>query len=290
MDRELKLGSEILHGDEALGLIRELGLLPLLIKKYLERKCAQGLRPTEDEQTVFFQAFLRKERIDSEEHLNMWLSQQGLGEPELSKTLFFALQLEQYKAKEYSGLVEGLFLERKSDLDQVMYSMIRTKERAKANEIFTRLNEEEDTFAELASEYSEGMEQELNGLIGPIPLGRINVNIAERLRVSQKGQLWEPFQEGEWWVLLRLERLIPAKLDDRMRSSLINELHEKKIKDKVTEILVENRLAEQKDGASEAKTKDTSKELVANQEPSKPSSIQSKIKGWIGRNLPDKND
>ena len=67
-----------------------------------------------------------------------------------------------------------------------MYSMIRTKEKAKASEIHLRIDEEEDTFADLASEFSEGQEQQFNGLIGPIELGRINP-IAERLRISNSG-------------------------------------------------------------------------------------------------------
>ena len=72
-----------------------------------------------------------------------------------------------------------------------MYSMIRTADRAKANELYLRITEEESTFADLASNYSEGIEQQFNGLIGPIELGRINPVIAERLRVSKEGQLWD---------------------------------------------------------------------------------------------------
>ena len=118
-----------------------------------------------------------------------------------------------------------------------MYSLIRTSERAKANELHLRIIEEEESFSDLASEYSEGIEQQVNGLIGPIELGRINPAIAERLRISNQGQLWDPFEEEGWWVLLRLEKLLPAKLDEAMKERIINDLHNSWLNEKVKEQL-----------------------------------------------------
>ena len=64
--------------------------------------------------------------------------------------------------------VENLYLEHKSRFDQVMYSMIRCSQREKAQELYIRLRDDEDSFSQLASKYSEGSEQQVNGLIGPI--------------------------------------------------------------------------------------------------------------------------
>ena len=125
-------------------------------------------------------------------------------------------------------------MSRKDNLDKVMYSLFRTKDKAKAVEIHLRIEEEEDTFADLASEFSEGIERQINGLIGPIEIGRINVQIAERLKISKKGQLWEPFQVDDWWVLL-LEKLSPAKLDERTKKGIIQSLYDEWINSKVNE-------------------------------------------------------
>ena len=67
--------------------------------------------------------------------------------------------------------------------------------------------EQESTFADLASEYSEGIESQLNGLIGPIEMGKINVKIAERLKISQRGHLWEPFQVDNCGYCLGLKSI-----------------------------------------------------------------------------------
>lgn len=46
------------------------------------------------------------------------------------------------------------------------------------------------------------------------------------LSVSQPGQLWPPLRLGEWLLIVRLEKLLPAQLDEPMRQSLLNELFE----------------------------------------------------------------
>ena len=96
-----------------------------------------------------------------------------------------------------------------------------------------RLKEEEATFPDLSAEFSEGIENVLHGLVGPLELGRVNPYISERLKASKSGQLWPPFELDGWWVILRHERLIPATLNDAMRQRLINEMYESWIMDKI---------------------------------------------------------
>ena len=99
------------------------------------------------------------------------------------------------------------------------------------------LREEEDTFSELSSQFSEGVENVLNGLIGPMEISKVNPVIAERLKASKPGQLWPPFECEGWWVLLRHERFIPATLNIEMRKRLINELYEEWIASKIKKAL-----------------------------------------------------
>jgi parvulin-like peptidyl-prolyl isomerase len=43
------------------------------------------------------------------------------------------------------------------------------------------------------------------------------------LSLSQPGQLCPPTRVGEWLVIVRLEKFIPAQLDDAMRRRLLTE-------------------------------------------------------------------
>ena len=67
-----------------------------------------------------------------------------------------------------------------------MYSMLRVKDRLKSVELFTQINEEEATFAQLASVYSEGVEKSVNGLIGPLELGILILLLLKGLELASQ--------------------------------------------------------------------------------------------------------
>ena len=220
-------------------LLAELDLLPLLLRRHIERSQSTAFLPSTEEQIAFQQAFIARERISDQASLAAWLQQQGVTEAQMSQRLFQALQLEQFKQATFGPRVEPLFLESKAQLNRVTYSLLRVRERAKAFELHLRLQEEEATFADLATTYSEGIEQQFNGLFGPMELGRINPELAERLRISSPGQLWPPFETDGWWVLLRLERHLPAQLDQTMQQRLLNEMYEFWIREQVSVALTQ---------------------------------------------------
>lgn len=234
MSSVLELPGHCYASDEIPGLLAELELMPLLVRRYLERRFAAQHQPSQEQQVAFQQGFLARERISDQAALAAWLQRQGVSEAQMSQRLYRALQLEQFKQITFGPRLEPLFLERKASLDQVMYSLLRVRERAKALELHLRLQEEEATFADLASTYSEGVEQKLNGLIGPMELGRINPALAERLRISTPGQLWPPFETQGWWVVLRHERHLPAQLDAAMQQRLLNEMYELWMREQVS--------------------------------------------------------
>ena len=243
MSNELSLPGRVVAVDELPGLLADLDLMPLLLRRYLERVNGNQFNPSHDEQVAFQKTFLARERITDQASLKAWLERQGISEPQMSQRLFRALQLEQFKQATFGPRVEPLFLERKANLDRVMYSMLRVRERAKAVELHLRLEEEEATFTDLASNFSEGSERQINGLIGPMELGRINPVLGERLRISTPGQLWPPFEAEGWWVLLRHERHLPAQLDTPMQQRLIDEMYELWMRDQVSAALAELQIA-----------------------------------------------
>ena len=222
----LALGDLTIDTQDLAGLLTELNLLPLFLRRLFERRACSPLQPTAEQQVDFQRAFLAARNIRSQDDLQSWLQQQAISEQQMSRMLYEALQLQMYQQATFGPRVEPLFLERKAGLDRVTYSLLRVRERAKALELHLRLEEEEATFADLASTYSQGAEQQLNGLIGPMELGRINPVLAERLRISSPGQLWPPFEAEGWWVILRHERHLPAQLDAAMTQRLIGEMYE----------------------------------------------------------------
>lgn len=232
-----------LSRDQLISLLRDLELYPLLIRRFLERSNSSSFKPSPEEQVAFQKAFLAREQIRDQGDLLSWLDGHGISETQLSQRLFHALQLEQFKQSKFGSQVEQIFLQRKASLDRVIYSLLRVRRREKIAELNRRLEEGEASFADLASTYSEGSERQINGLIGPMELGRINPVLAERLRISKPGQLWPPFEAEGWWVLLRHERHLPAQLDQAMQQRLLNEIYELWMREQVSAALTELELA-----------------------------------------------
>ena len=233
----INIEGELISIEETPNLLNELNLMPLFLRRFLEKKYIKDIIPSREEQLKNYQEFLKKEKIIDKTSLNNWLAYHSISESELELNIFNSLRLNKFKEDNFSDKVENIFLKRKSSLDRVTYSLIRAKSREKIVELNMRLKEEEATFPELSAEYSEGVENVLHGLIGPMELGKVNPNIAERLKASKSGQLWPPFELEGWWVLLRHERFLPATLNDSMRQRLISELYEEWITAKIKNAL-----------------------------------------------------
>ena len=75
----------------------------------------------------------------------------------------------------------------------------------------------------MARSYSQGPEAQTDGLIGPVELSVPHPTLAQILTLSQPGQISPPTRVGEWLVLVRLERFIPAQMDESMRRRLLTE-------------------------------------------------------------------
>ena len=62
------------------------------------------------------------------------------------------------------------------------------------------------------------------GVIGPMLIGALQPAVLQEiLRSLRPGELSAPFQIGEWHILLRLEKLKPARFDESMREEMQQE-------------------------------------------------------------------
>ena len=140
------------------------------------------------------------------------------------------------------------FLSRKNQLDRVVYSLLRVKEPGLARELYLRIAEGEADFSDLASRYSEGPERDSRGIVGPVPLTQAHPRLAERLRTAQVAALLEPFAVESWWLVVRLESLTPATLDQatgrQMAAELLDEWAEEEVGLRLAN-LASQRLAQQ---------------------------------------------
>lgn len=183
-------------------------------------------RYTEAEQNQAVEQFWQQQQVTTPEDQAAWLETHHLTPEQLIDLALRPLKLEQFKATTWSNKISSYFLSRKQDLDQVVYSLIRTTDSGLANELYFRLLEGEAAFEDLACQHSQGAEAETGGRIGPVPLSKPHPMIRKMLTLSQPGQLWSPQAIEGWAVLVRLEQYLPVSLDESMQQHLLNELFE----------------------------------------------------------------
>ena len=153
------------------------------------------------------------------------------------------IQRQTWMRDQFASKAEARFLERKNELDQVVYSLLRLKNSFLARELYLQIESEESNFSDLAKRYAEGPERNTNGIVGPVSLTQAHPVLVEKLRVAQPGVLLEPFPIADWWLVVRLERYSPATFTDEVSDQMCRELFNAWIAEETTSTL--SRLADQ---------------------------------------------
>ncbi len=180
----------------------------------------------------------KKNKINNEEQYIEWLKKNGLEKQQIETNLYKSLCLKKYCDSTYLHKAEARFLERKTMLDEAIYSLIRLKDVFKAKEFYLRLKENETTFEELAKNYSEGPERFTRGIIGPISLSKAHPKICEVLNNLKPGELAKPFLIDNCTFIVRLEHLNQATLTPQIKELMTKELFDIAINDE-TRIIID---------------------------------------------------
>lgn len=223
--------------DEVNRLIRQQGLSLAVAQAWvLDELVSQiTLKPELEKQLI--RRYVETQGVGSDDELARWLQRRRLSFEDLRYFATKDQRLQRWLLRRYRDEAELRFLERKLDLDQVVFSLLRLPHQDLADELHQRLREGESDFAALAADYSLGDERQTRGQIGPVALTAGPAPIVSRLRISRPGQLWPPFQLDEQWCVLRFEQLLPAQLDARTRGRMVEELFQVWFRERVQLLL-----------------------------------------------------
>lgn len=223
MNAVLQVGDRTITVQEIIPLLAGYQLLTPLLRELIIDGALASISCTPEEKAQACQQFFAQHQITNEAEKLAWAKRQGMSLEQLDVLATRGLLVEKFKQATWGNKLENYFLSRKAQLDRVIYSLIRHQDPGIVQELYFRIQEGEQSFAELAREYSQGPEAETGGLIGPVELSVPHPAIAQMLRLTQPGQLCPPTRLGEWLVIVRLEKFIPAQLDAPMRQRLLNE-------------------------------------------------------------------
>ncbi|MDZ8094884.1 MAG: peptidylprolyl isomerase [Nostoc sp. DedQUE05] len=215
-------GSAILP-PEIIPFLASYNLIPQLLSQSIIELAIAPIICTQTEISHALEQFYQQWDLTTEQKIQDWCLCYGMTQEQLELFATRKLRVEKFKQQTWGHQLESYFLKYKRHFDKVIYSLIRTDSRGTANELFFRITEGEQSFSELAREYSQGTEADTNGIIGPVELGTITPNFAKLLCTSQVGIVQPPVPFGDSWIIIRVEKFISAQLDDFMRQRLLQE-------------------------------------------------------------------
>jgi parvulin-like peptidyl-prolyl isomerase len=227
MTKVFQVGSAGVNLEDLPSLLKRYQFLPHLYRQLIIDQAIAGLECSPEEKAAALATFYEQQQIGSEDDRQAWLQKNDMSLEDLEAQSIRHVLLSKFKETAFGPQVETYFMKRKPDLDQVIYSLIRTEDVHLAQELYFRIQEGECSFADIARQYSQGMEASTGGTIGPTALSAPHPEITRILSSSKPGHLYSPVRLEQWVIILRLERLIPAQLDDMTRQRLIDELFER---------------------------------------------------------------
>ncbi|MBD2520242.1 peptidylprolyl isomerase [Nostoc sp. FACHB-973] len=265
MTEALQIGNRTITASELISLLASYQMLPqlqreLIIDEAIEqnsRSTNVAIEFTPEEVAQAKQQFYAEKQLKNEEDIQAWMARQGLTYQQLEAITTRKLKIEKFKQATWGNKLESYFFQSKSKLDKVIYSLLRTQDVGIAQELYFRIQAKENSFADLAREYSLGPEAQTGGLVGPVELNALHPVMVQMLSSSQPGQILPPTRIAEWFVILRLEKFIPAQLDEFMKARLLNELFETWLQEQQKQIM-----SAQQEQAATQKQKDVDNQLT----------------------------
>ncbi len=200
------------------------GLLRPYLRQQLIAEALSGQVLDEEGRQQALQLFAREHDLRNGEDFEAFRLEQLLTPEALTEQIERPLRLALHCERQFRAKAEARFLDRKTQLDRVVYSLLRLSDPGLARELYLRIDEGEANFADLAASYAEGPEKTTRGIVGPVPLTQAHPVLADRLRTATPGDLLEPFRIESWWLVVRLESLTPASFDEDTARQMSQEL------------------------------------------------------------------
>jgi len=228
--------------NENLELLRKTTFLKPLIKTMIRDSLLDKIKLENKLDDDLAEKFFNSRNIYDDQNKINYLTQNLMDKEDLMRISSTQYKRNLFSLKLFEEKTEDFFNKRKEDLNQYIYSLIQVKDQNLAQELYLKLESNESEFSTLAKNYSLGPEKYSNGIVGPILLSNINPKIKEVLRATDKGLVCEPFKINDIWIVIRLEEIIYAELNDAMKKNLSNELFELFLEKLTREIIEEIRV------------------------------------------------
>ena len=224
LNKNLKIETQVLP-KISLKKLNELGLLYLYIRESIIFEKIKDFLPNnnEEEEIILKNWFKIFNQEITKQIINFPLNAIKNND-EFKKHIIRKYLWIKWLQENFQDQIFIFFQENQAKYDLITYQLIRVKDKNLANEIYFKLSEDGDSFADLASKFSEGKEKFSNGLIGPISANLPNPILLSTLRSLNIGSISCPIEIDDWWIICKLVKLDYAVLNDFLKATISLEL------------------------------------------------------------------
>jgi len=212
-----------------------------LLKPYIRQlalaRNIEAVKLSDEEIATALQEFMKSQELATAADFELFLRINHLREEDLLELATEPIKVNQLIASNYLPKAETRYLQRKAELDVVVYSLIRVSSEELARELFLQITEDGIELGLLSSQYSEGPEKATRGVVGPVPISRAHPKLTERLKTRAIGELIEPFAIEHWWIIARVEHRVSTEFNNEIAWKLATELFEEDISNQTSDEL-----------------------------------------------------
>jgi parvulin-like peptidyl-prolyl isomerase len=165
---------------------------------------------------------------------------QGMNYEQLAAITTRTLKLQKFKQAGWGHKVSSYYETVKDRFQQVSYSILQVEDCLIAQELFFRVQSCEQSFSDIAIEYSQDRSAQNGGAIGTIFLKEVDPNIVGILIQLSPGELSTLFQLNGYYGFIRLNEMKLPQLDENMHQLLLDELFEDWLKTQLTADISDN--------------------------------------------------
>lgn len=194
---------------------------------------------TEQDKEKIHSNVMKANKINSTEEYQEWLDRNETDKSTIVDKYKKMFVIENYRLDSFENSAKNRYLDRKNQLDKVVYSLIRVGNPYLARELYLKITDDGDCFGDIAAKYSEGPERDTRGIIGPTPISTSHPVLAELLRSTQEGIVTGPIQLDNWNIIVRVEKKIIASFNEQTKKLICKELYEQCIQERSKNILNE---------------------------------------------------
>ncbi|RCJ29880.1 hypothetical protein A6769_35110 [Nostoc punctiforme NIES-2108] len=240
------IDGEAISLEQALQYLRIAGELPKTLREITQQhvleKEIQMLGIEEPSTDIIEQLILEfrlQKQLTTPDIFQLWLASQRLAYSDFRHSIIFRLQLESLKSKVTEPKIQNYFEENKALLDRIVLSRIVVETAETAQGLKEKIEQHDADFTQLAKQFSIVDDSVVGGVMGSVMRGQMPKPIYEATESAQQGQIIGPLEIEGRYCLLKIEQLLPVKLEGELKQELENRLFNEWLREKIREIKIQ---------------------------------------------------